>query len=170
MANEKTDPADRGLNMKKLLFVCLGNICRSPAAEGVMKTLVAKNNLSDKIYIDSCGTSSNHEGEQADPRMRTHATQRGYNLESIARGFREKDFEEFDYILTMDDSNYSNILALDKSKEYGEKVIPMTKFCKNINAKDVPDPYYGGTDGFEHVLDILEDACENFLTKVKGEL
>ncbi|MCJ8277381.1 MAG: low molecular weight phosphotyrosine protein phosphatase [Bdellovibrionales bacterium] len=156
--------------MKKLLFVCLGNICRSPTAEGVMKHLVSQNNLDSEIYIDSCGTSGHHSGENADPRMQTHAQKRGYNLESIARGFNKRDFQEFDYILTMDESNYSNILKEDPSGEFHDKVIPMVNFCKKVQTTEVPDPYYGGPDGFEEVLDILEDACENLLDKVKGEL
>ena len=157
--------------MKKLLFVCLGNICRSPAAEGVMKTLLKNQKMDDKVLVDSCGTSAYHEGERADHRMRTHATQRGYELDSLARGFRdEQDFEVFDYILTMDDSNYQKIVALDKAGKYKNKIIKVTDFCKKVDAVDVPDPYYGGPEGFENVLDILEDACDGLLKQIKGEL
>ena len=156
--------------MKKLLFVCLGNICRSPAAEAVMKSLIEKSPFQGKIEVDSCGTSAHHEGEMADSRMRSHARKRGYNLESIARGFCDKDFSDYDFILTMDDSNYRNIISLDQSGSYKTKVFPMTQFCKEIKVKEVPDPYYGGPEGFEHVLDILEDACGNFLNTMKDKL
>ena len=155
----------------KLLFVCLGNICRSPSAEGVMKALVKKNGLDKSISCDSCGTIAQHEGEEADHRMQTHAERRGYALTSIARGFRnDEDFKNFDYILTMDHSNYQDILSFDRNKNFHEKVIKMTDFCQNIEADEVPDPYYGGPDGFEKVLDLLEDACQGLLDKIKKEL
>lgn len=156
--------------MKKLLFVCLGNICRSPAAEAVMKDFIEKSPLKGKVEVDSCGTSGHHSGEMADNRMRSHARKRGYNLESIARGFQTKDFNDFDYILTMDNSNYNNILALDPKGEFKGKVFPMVQFCKEVKVSEVPDPYYGGAEGFEHVLDILEDACENFLNTMQDKL
>ncbi|MCB0378379.1 MAG: low molecular weight phosphotyrosine protein phosphatase [Bdellovibrionales bacterium] len=155
---------------KKVLFVCLGNICRSPAAEGVMKHLLHQAQLEDHVFVDSCGTSAHHEGEEADPRMQKHAEDRGYKITSIARGFRKADFEEFDYIITMDESNYNNLVSLDRKGHFREKIAKMTDFCESIEAPSVPDPYYGGPDGFEEVLDILEDACDGFLKKIKKEL
>ncbi len=155
--------------MKKILFVCMGNICRSPSAEAVMKYLVEKENLTDKIFIDSAGTIGYHAGEPADPRMRKHAEKRGYNLTSIARQFRLQDFEEFDYIVVMDHDNYRDIRALDKENKYAHKVFKMTQFSSN-GYEEVPDPYYGGPQGFENVLDILEDSAKGLLEKVKSEL
>ena len=156
---------------KNILFVCLGNICRSPAAEGVMKSLVEKENLARTILVDSAGTINYHEGERADARMRRHAARRGYDLTSISRMFNpEKDFDKFDYIVTMDDNNYRDISALDKSKKYAGKIFKMASFANGMNVKEVPDPYYEGDEGFEHVLDILEQATQGLLNKVKDDI
>lgn len=153
-----------------VLFVCLGNICRSPAAEGVFLSLVNKKGLSEKIKADSAGTIAYHAGEQADSRMMRHAERRGYNLTSLARKFNpETDFQKFDYIITMDDENYRNVKALDSENKYSNKILKMVSFNKKLKAVEVPDPYYGGTEGFEKVLDILEDACENLLEKIENE-
>ncbi len=156
---------------KKILFVCMGNICRSPAAEGIMTSLIRKNNLENKIHVDSAGTIAYHAGEGADPRMKKLAANRGYNLTSVARKFNpEKDFEGFDYILTMDDENFTNILELDTDGKYINKLHKMAEFSSKINVTEVPDPYYGGGKGFEIVLDILEDTCANLLEKVKDDI
>ena len=144
----------------KILFVCLGNICRSPAAEGVMKKLAA----GLPIEIDSAGTAGYHIGELPDPRMRSHALNRGYRLESHARKFDEqKDFENFDLIIPMDKSNLRDILALDPAKKYLHKVKMMSDFCTTMKVDEVPDPYYEWAEGFEYVLDILEDGCRGLL-------
>ena len=155
--------------MKSILFVCMGNICRSPSAEAVMKYLVEKEGLNDKIFIDSAGTIGYHEGEEADARMKKHAAKRGYDLTSIARQFRLEDFKKFDYIVAMDRENYRDILALDSEGRYRSKVFMMTDFSEN-GYDGVPDPYYGGPQGFEHVLDILEDSTKGLLNKVKKDL
>ena len=156
---------------KKVLFVCMGNICRSPAAEGIMNSLIKKNNLEEYIQVDSAGTIAYHEGEGADPRMKKHASNRGYNLTSKARKFDiEKDFEKFDYIVTMDDENYFNVLEFDPESQFVNKVHKMAKFSSNPNVTEVPDPYYGGSKGFEIVLDILEDSCSNLLDKIKEDV
>jgi len=152
----------------KVLFVCLGNICRSPAAQGIFESLVEKNNLKDKIYIDSCGTSDHHAGQRPDPRMREHALKRGHQLTHLARGFEfPKDFIHFDYILTMDRSNYQDLRSFSNSEKYHSKISPITNFCKKHSHSFVPDPYYGGSSGFETVLDLLEDACENLLMEIR---
>jgi protein-tyrosine phosphatase len=157
--------------MIKVLFVCMGNICRSPAAEGIFKKFVANANLESKISIDSAGTIGYHSGKMPDSRMRKHALTRGYILDSRARQFNPKqDFEEFDYIVTMDNENYSDIKKLDIKKTYINKILKMGDFISDKNVSEVPDPYYGGTEGFEYVINILENGAKNLLTKIKADL
>lgn len=153
----------------RLLFVCLGNICRSPAAEGIMATVVKKNDLQDMIEVDSAGTSGWHEGELPDERMRSHGEGRGYNFDSHARKFRKSDFDNFDYILVMDRQNFSNVRSLATGKEQTDKIHMMTEFSRQYTHDHIPDPYYGGASGFELVLDLLEDACEGLLQTIKKE-
>ena len=153
----------------KVLFVCLGNICRSPTAEGLFIELVNKNELQDQILIDSAGTCNNHIGELPDSRMRKHASARGYDLSTHARQFQASDLKEFDYILAMDNSNYNNILSLDSDELYGEKVFMMCEFTSNRPEDEVPDPYWGGDEGFEQVIDILEEATEGLLERVRSD-
>lgn len=155
--------------MKKVLFVCLGNICRSPTAEGIFKHFVETAQLQNKIEVDSCGTSQNHAGENADPRMMEHAKRRGYNLTSIARGIQSKDLDEFDYIITMDDSNFNNVQALANESNH-HKIHKMTQYATRHQHTQVPDPYFGGPEGFELVLDLLEDTCQGLLEEVKKDL
>jgi protein-tyrosine phosphatase len=158
------------MKKKKILFVCLGNICRSPAAEAVMKSRLEQHGLSYLFEVDSAGTIAYHAGETADRRMKMHAAKRGYNLTSIARKFNEEtDFERYDYIITMDNQNYSNVKALDKMNNFSEKIFRMTEFSKRIKTDEVPDPYYRGDAGFENVLDILEDTSEGLIEKLKNE-
>ncbi len=154
----------------KVLFVCMGNICRSPSAETVFKHFVSKKGLADKFEIDSAGTIGYHEGEKADARMRTHAAARGYNITHIARKFNpSKDFEKFDYIITMDDSNYSDVLATDVKRIFLNKIKKMKDYATDKSVTEIPDPYYGGPSGFEHVLDLLEDTCNNLLNTIQNE-
>ena len=156
---------------KKILFVCMGNICRSPAAEGIAKKLVSERGLNEKIEIDSAGTLDYHTGELPDSRMIKHASIRGYTLDSFARQFNpKKDFEHFDYIVTMDNDNYSEIRSLDKKNQFTTKVFKMTSFGNNMSVQEVPDPYYSGSDGFEMVLDILEDSVEGLINKVEDDI
>lgn len=156
---------------KRILFVCMGNICRSPAAEGIAKKLAEKKGLDGTIEIDSAGTLDYHTGELPDPRMIRHASRRGYILDSNARQFNpEKDFEYFDYIITMDDDNYSEITTLDKKNKYKDKVFKMVGFGNKQAVEEVPDPYYSGSDGFELVLDILEDSVSELLKKVEDDI
>ncbi len=149
--------------MKEILFVCLGNICRSPAAEAVMNTLIAKQKLTDAIHCDSAGTYGGHAGEPADSRMIRHASKRDITITGRSRQIHPADLETYDLIVGMDSSNISNIKALDRFGAYHHKIVKMTDFCTVFTASEVPDPYYGGSEGFEKVLDILEDGCANLL-------
>ena len=136
-----------------------------------MKHLVKENKLADHIFVDSAGTMDYHIGEPADARMRSHASNRGYNLDSIARQFDpDKDFAEFDYIVAMDNENYADLLSFDIKNKYSTKIYRMAQFCEKIGIKEVPDPYYGGPQGFEFVLDILEDGCNGLLEKIRQDI
>ena len=149
----------------------MGNICRSPAAEGIFRQRVKDAKLENSIAVDSAGTIDYHAGELPDARMRKHGLTRGYNFDSRARQFNpRKDFEEFDYIITMDNDNYSNIKDIDRKNLFSKKIIKMADFISDKNITEVPDPYYSGTEGFEFVLDILEKGTKNLLTKIKEEI
>ena len=151
--------------MTRVLFVCLGNICRSPAAESVFLDMVAKRGMEEKFEVDSAGTSGYHAGERADARMIEQAVKRGLDVPSVSRQFTKSDFKKFDKIIVMDDSNYQNVLKLDPSGEYSSKVAKLTDFAseKYQNFNHVPDPYFGGDEGFELVLDLLQDCCAELL-------
>ncbi|OKH49726.1 low molecular weight protein-tyrosine-phosphatase [Scytonema sp. HK-05] len=154
----------------KLLFVCLGNICRSPAAENIMNYLIEQGGLSERIVCDSAGTSSYHIGSPPDSRMSAAAFQKlQIKLRGQARQFQKSDFENFDLILAMDRENYQNILYLDPTGKYNQKVQLICDFCSRHNLKEVPDPYYGGTKGFDLVIDLLVDGCEGLLKQLKRE-
>jgi len=156
---------------KKILFVCMGNICRSPAAEGIAKKILKERGMNGTVEIDSAGTLDYHTGEFPDQRMIKYASKRGYVLDSHARQFNPKmDFDYFDYIVTMDNDNYNEITSLDNKNNYKDKVFKMISFGKNIKANEVPDPYYGGGQGFDHVLDILEDSVDGLIDKVEDDI
>lgn len=148
---------------KKILFVCLGNICRSSTAEGVMRHLLEKAGLESEFQIDSAGIFAYHQGELPDSRMRAHAARRGYNLVHRSRPVRIEDFYQFDLIIGMDNRNIDDLKDKAPSPEEWKKIHRMTEYCTSTLMDHVPDPYYGGADGFEHVLDILEDACHGLL-------
>lgn len=158
--NQKTDKI-------RILFVCLGNICRSPAAEGIMDFLVNKNGYQDIIEVDSAGTSGWHEGDLPDVRMRSHGMARGYDFNSRARKFNKSDFDKFDYIVVMDDENYENVSMLASDDSDLSKIRRMTDFSVQYKHTTIPDPYYGGPSGFELVLDLLEDASEGLFQAIK---
>lgn len=151
--------------MKKIsvLFVCLGNICRSPAAEGAFLHLLEEKNLLGSFQVDSAGTGDWHTGELPHEMTRKVAESRGIRLIHKARQFKTEDTKLFDYIIAMDDSNYRTILRA-ASEEDKEKIMKFRKFDPTVNGEpDVPDPFYGGVSGFEHVQDIVERCSENFL-------
>ena len=156
------------MDKTKLLFVCLGNICRSPSAEALMKALVDKEAVSEYFEIDSAGITGYHAGDTADGRMQRHAAQRGIKLTSISRQIRKTtDFEYFDYIIGMDDKNMADLECLAPNEAARNKLSKMTDYCRKHTNTSVPDPYYGGTAGFELVLDILEDACCGLLNHIQ---
>lgn len=154
------------LDKTKILFVCLGNICRSPAAEGIFKHIIKQNDKSNDFIVDSAGTGGYHIGDLPDKRMRIHASDRGYNLDSRSRKIELEDFLIFDYIITMDDRNYSNVLHIAPDLESRAKVHKMMEYSSSKDYDYVPDPYYEGADGFELVLDLLEEACENLYQEI----
>ena len=156
----------------KILFICLGNICRSPAAEEIMRRTIADAGLSADIEVDSAGTYGGHRGELPDPRMRYAASKRGYNLTHRSRQLREEDFYRFDMLIVMDDMNYETVHRLSPSREFGNKIDRMRQWLSPERFPDrtyIPDPYYEGAEGFELVLDMLEDACSNLLADLRRQ-
>ena len=156
---------------QKLLFVCLGNICRSPAAEGVFLHLLNERGLSDRFGVDSAGTGGWHTGNPADQRMQAAAARRGIQLPSRARQISLDDLSDFDLVLTMDDANLTAVqgLAREAGRRATATVRPMLSYAQSFSETEVPDPYYGGEAGFEHVLDLLEDACSNLLDELSSQ-
>lgn len=151
----------------RLLFVCLGNICRSPSAENIMNHLIEQRGMGDWVTCDSAGTASYHVGSAPDRRMSSAARRQGIALVGSARQFTAADFESFDLILAMDQSNYRDILSLDSSHQYAHKVKLMCDYCQTHSDREVPDPYYGGEAGFDYVIGLLTDACQGLLESIK---
>lgn len=150
----------RQSDKKRILFVCLGNICRSPAAEGVLQSIVNENGKADAWTIDSAGTGGWHVGELPDQRMRVHARRRGIELTHHCRQVKEADFNEFDLIIPMDSNNEKDLRRLAPTLEAARKIVPMAAFIDpGMHFDHVPDPYYEGAEGFEIVLDLLQDGC-----------
>ena len=148
-----------------VLFVCLGNICRSPAAEGVLKAIVAEHGDQARWEIDSAGTGRYHIGQLPDNRMRVHARRRGLELNHHCRPVCEADFDCFDLIIPMDADNERNLRRLAPTPEAEDKIIPMATFVDMAMRYDhIPDPYYEGAEGFELVLDLLADGCNRLYT------
>ena len=150
----------------KVLFVCLGNICRSPAAHGIFEHIVKENGMEDRIEVDSAGTYSGHRGELPDRRMRNAALYRGYALTHRSRPVSSLDFLEFDLVVAMDDNNYEGLMHLAPSVEDSRKIVKMASYFSTHNISYVPDPYYMGAEGFSLVLDLLEDGCRNLYESV----
>jgi len=141
----------------KILFVCLGNICRSPAAEAIMAHLIGTH---PNLSCDSAGTSSHHQGDAPDQRMHLALKSRGYHHRSHSRPVQLSDFYDFDLILAMDQENFQNLLQICPAPKLAAKIKLMCEFCETRQETEVPDPYYGGSDGFHKVIDLLEDACQ----------
>ena len=155
------------LNSKyKVLFVCLGNICRSPAAQGIFEHIVRENGMQERIEVDSAGTYDGHRGEMPDRRMRTAALYRGFALTHRSRPVSSLDFLDFDMIIAMDDQNYEDLMHIAPSVESTHKVRRMSEFLKIRKMSYIPDPYYMGTEGFSMVLDLLEDGCQNLYDEI----
>ena len=153
---------------QRILFVCLGNICRSPAAEAMLRVLVDREGLGDRVEIDSAGTYGGHSGERSDPRMRRAAEARGIPMTHRARQVREEDFERFDMVIAMDDNNYENLFRLAPDRAAQQKIYRFREFLRNHpDWSYIPDPYYEGHEGFELVLDLLEDGCSVLVEKIK---
>ncbi len=156
--------------MIRVLLVCLGNICRSPTAEAVFRSQIEKASLNDKVEIVSCGTAGYHVGEPSDSRSQAAAKERGYDMSALrGRQVQNDDFEYFDFILAMDESN---LLELRQRcpKQYVEKLGLFLSYANNCQETEVPDPYYGGQQGFFHVLDLVEDASQGLVDVIKARL
>jgi protein-tyrosine phosphatase len=154
----------------RVCFVCLGNICRSPTAEGVMRKLVDEAELGHAIEVASAGTAAYHAGERPDPRSRQEASRRGVELESRARQFTAHDFGHFDYVLAMDRENLSDLRSLSPDPDHHAKLSLLRSFdAAGPRSRDVPDPYYGGEGGFEKVYDICEVACRGLLLQISRD-
>ena len=136
-------------------------------AEAIMAKKIVENGLSHEVEVDSAGIISYHEGEGSDPRMKDHAYRHGYRLTHISRPIKEDDFRTFDLILCMDDSNWNSLHRLAPSENAANKIHRMTEFCTEHDIDSVPDPYYGGAKGFELVIEVLEDACEELCRKIE---
>ncbi len=151
---------------RSILFVCLGNICRSPAAEIVFRHLSATTGRNEDFLIDSAGIIGHHHGSPPDPRMAEALKRRGFPVTGQARKILTTDLRTFDLIITMDETNLADVRGLDPSGRAHDKIRPFMSFCRHHNDPRVPDPYYGGQRGFDHVIDLLEDGCEGILEEL----
>ena len=156
--------------MIRILFLCMGNICRSPAAHCVFQEMVNKANLADKFYIDSAGTIGYHQGHEPDGRMQDALRKRKIPIIGQSRKINKTDLEEFDLILAMDNSNLVDAQSLDAGGIWSKKIKCFAEYCSDINIKEIPDPYYGYDNGFEIVLDLIEDGCQQLLIDCQKEL
>lgn len=153
-----------------VLFVCMGNICRSPTAHGVFRHKARESGLASTLIVDSAGTHNYHPNSPPDKRSQAHAALRGYDLSDLrARQIQAGDFEMFDLVLVMDWDNLA-LVQLECPAEHQHKVRRFTEFCVQFDSSVVPDPYYGGKDGFEQVLDLVEDASEGLLRHVRAQV
>ena len=151
----------------KVLFVCLGNICRSPAAQAIFEHYVREAGLQERLHADSAGIYGGNKGKPPDRRMRTAALYRGYAVTHIARRVNATYFIDFDLVIAMDDQNSVDLMHLAPSVEDSHKIKRMADYLTTHRISYIPDPYYMGTEGFSHVLDLLEEACANLLDSLK---
>lgn len=158
-------PAPRQL---RILFVCMGNICRSPAGECVFRHYVHQQGQASRIEIDSAGTIGYHTGEPPDRRMVDAARARGYRMTGNARQVRREDLDEFDLVIAMDRQNLRDLKALARTPDQLARLHLLTDFQPKAPGPDVPDPYYGGPEGFETVLDMIEEACPALLSRLQS--
>lgn len=154
----------------RILFVCLGNICRSSTAEEVMRQKLINAGMNDKVEVDSAGLIDFHEGELADSRMRQHAKERGYNLTHRSRPITDDDYRRFDLIIGMDDQNIQRLRRRATNEEERGKIHKMTEYFVEKKSESIPDPYYGSAAAFRLVLDLLEDACNGLLEAIKAQV
>lgn len=154
----------------KLLFVCMGNICRSPAAEGMMRAKLQEAGLGHTMTVDSAGTLNYHTGKQPDKRMIDAAAKRGVVLDHQARQIHAGDLHDFDLILAMDKDNLAEIMSLDPAARFRDKIKLFCEFCTRHQVSEVPDPYTGGAADFEFVLDLLEDGCSEVVRRIQAGL
>ena len=153
-----------------ILFVCMGNICRSPTAHGVFRQKVTEQGLASRVSVDSAGTHNYHPDSPPDERSQAHAAKRGYDLSDLrGRQIKDEDFERYDLILVMDWDNLALVQDVCPPK-YQTKVRRLTEFCIQHDSPVVPDPYYGGSHEFDHVLDLVEDACEGLIKHVRQKV
>ncbi len=153
--------------MERILFICLGNICRSATAEEVFRTLASRAGMAKSVEADSAGMIDYHEGELPDPRMRDHAYRRGYRLTHRSRPVCQADFDRFDRLIVMDANNEKALRRLVRTPADAAKISRMADYLQRMASPDIPDPYYGGPEGFEHVIDLLEDACRGLLEDIR---
>jgi len=153
----------------KVLFVCLGNICRSPLAEAIFKHKLRKSPLGIDVFADSCGTADYHIGELPDHRTRRNAIRNGVEINHRGRQLQPEDLERFDYILAMDKSNVQNIMQLENASLFQHKIHLLRSFDPDPG-DEVPDPYYGGEEGFQSVFEMLDRSLDHFITKIDREL
>lgn len=153
----------------KVLFVCLGNICRSPLAEGIFRHKITGKGLDHLVQADSCGTANYHVGDLPDPRTRANAEKNGVKLQHHGRQLSPNDLEQFDFILAMDHSNYQNILSLEDASQHAHKITLMREFDPIHNTGEVPDPYYGNEKDFQEVFEILDRSIHSFIQHLEAK-
>jgi protein-tyrosine phosphatase len=153
----------------RILFVCLGNICRSPLAEAIFNNKIKKQGLDMAFEADSCGTGNYHIGSQPDPRTVQNALKNRLPIDHCARQLSTKDLEEFDYVLAMDSSNLRNILALQGAKQFAHKISLLRDFDDDSRGAEIPDPYFGNEDGFQEVYELLDRTMDKFIGKLKQQ-
>lgn len=154
----------------RTLFVCMGNICRSPAGEAVFRAFVEREGLADRIECDSAGTIGYHSGSAPDSRMRQEGKRRGIPVNGRARQVRAQDLQDFDLVLAMDDSNLDYLRELEAESPGRARIEAFCVYVTDSDATEVPDPYYGGPEGFAHVFDLLEDGCAELLRSIRAQL